>query len=662
MIIKQIKLENFRQFKGEHTIEFSTDNEKNVTVILGSNTSGKTTIVSAFIWGLYGVNNFKDKILLNNRLSRGLTNYSTHTVSVEITLVHDKKEYIIYRSQKYSKTSTGDSIRGNAPELKVSYIDENGETTAVLPADCQSIIEGILPQALSDYFFFDGERFKDITQKSNVVAAVRGLMGLDVYSNGMDHLDPTRTASVVGKLNREIDTGNDTEANRRKSQISKYKDDLEMFKNKTPQILEQVDYWTTKKEEYAQIIKDNEDVKTAQDKKERLEREEKYLKNQIVTSEERLIEDFNKNAYKFFALPLIKKAIAVLDSAKEEGAGIPEMHSNSIDYILKRGYCICGCDLTKNQGAVEHIQKEQRLLPPQHIGTSVRIFKQNIENAHYDCDRFSDNVVADYHTWLESQKELDYKARELKEISEQIKGYSDVKKIEEKYQDADSQLRRYLSAKEGNHDAIVRLEAQIAENEKEIGKYIVANEKNQKIQKYIDYATALYDWFRAYYDKEEIAVKEELLASINDNFSKMYHGNRVIVMDDNYKITPVLTGDKVELDKSEGLKTVTSFSFVTGLVELARRRANAVDEDNPEMEQITEPYPIVMDAAFSNTDEIHTENITARLPEVAEQVIMFVMDKDWNVAKRKLERHLGAKYQIEKIDNQDDNSALRREM
>ena len=30
MIIKQIKLTNFRQFMGEHVIEFSTDKEKNV--------------------------------------------------------------------------------------------------------------------------------------------------------------------------------------------------------------------------------------------------------------------------------------------------------------------------------------------------------------------------------------------------------------------------------------------------------------------------------------------------------------------------------------------------------------------------------------------------------------------------------------------------------
>ena len=58
MLIKSITLNNFRQFKGKQTLEFSTDTEKNVTVLLGDNTFGKTTILQAFNWCLYGVADF----------------------------------------------------------------------------------------------------------------------------------------------------------------------------------------------------------------------------------------------------------------------------------------------------------------------------------------------------------------------------------------------------------------------------------------------------------------------------------------------------------------------------------------------------------------------------------------------------------------------------
>lgn len=663
MIIKSIKLNNFRQFKDEHVIEFSTDKEKNVSVILGSNTCGKTTIVGAFIWCLYGENILKEpKMLLNNIVANGLQNYSSKDVSVEITLHHENNEYIILRTQRWQKTAFGDGLRGNSPELKVSYIDERGETNAVNPVDCQSVIEGILPHSLADYFFFDGERIKKINTKGNVVSAVRGLMGLDVYSSGMDHLNPESSKSVIGKLQRELDTGKDVEAARRKSDIERYKNELEGYQKHTPTIESEIEHWTNQKEEYAQKIEDNKDVKRAQEQREKLERDINYYKNAITSSEDRLINDFNAQACKFFALPLIKKGLEILNSATEEGEGIPNMHASSIDFILKRGRCICGCDLTKNQGAVECIQHEQRLLPPKHIGTSVRVFKTDMKNASSIATMYADNVKRDYQTWLESQSRLDEKQKELKDISEKIKGYTDVRRIEEKYQEACTQLNRYLTAKEGNKTKIIELQVRISENEKEINKLFATNDKNRKIMLYIDYATAVYDWFKNYYDTQEKAVKEELLESINENFSKMYHGSREIKMDNNYKITPVTIGDRAELAKSEGLETVTNFSFIMGLVELARKKANASDDEDIDNQKVTEPYPIVMDAPFSNTDTKHIENITARLPQVAEQVIIFVMDKDWDIAKKELDRYLGSKYVIEKVDNKDDYSVLRREI
>ena len=52
MKFKEIRLYNFMRYQGENSLLFSTDPEKNVTVILGDNTFGKTTIAQAFRWGL----------------------------------------------------------------------------------------------------------------------------------------------------------------------------------------------------------------------------------------------------------------------------------------------------------------------------------------------------------------------------------------------------------------------------------------------------------------------------------------------------------------------------------------------------------------------------------------------------------------------------------
>ena len=52
MLLKSLKLKDFRQFKGEQGVVFSTDPDKNVTIIMGENGSGKTTFAQAFTWCL----------------------------------------------------------------------------------------------------------------------------------------------------------------------------------------------------------------------------------------------------------------------------------------------------------------------------------------------------------------------------------------------------------------------------------------------------------------------------------------------------------------------------------------------------------------------------------------------------------------------------------
>lgn len=50
MLLKSIKLENFRQFRNE-SIDFAQgEGGKNVTIIIGENGTGKTTFAQAFFW------------------------------------------------------------------------------------------------------------------------------------------------------------------------------------------------------------------------------------------------------------------------------------------------------------------------------------------------------------------------------------------------------------------------------------------------------------------------------------------------------------------------------------------------------------------------------------------------------------------------------------
>lgn len=52
--IERIELENYKQFVGRNPIDFSTDSKRNITLIRGTNGSGKTNLVGAMAWCLDG--------------------------------------------------------------------------------------------------------------------------------------------------------------------------------------------------------------------------------------------------------------------------------------------------------------------------------------------------------------------------------------------------------------------------------------------------------------------------------------------------------------------------------------------------------------------------------------------------------------------------------
>lgn len=93
VIIKSMILENFRQFKGEYTLDFATDSHKNVTVIMGENGAGKTTLEQAFMWCLYGTNTFRLKELINREVRDAMISGDEERVSVTLMISHNQKNY-----------------------------------------------------------------------------------------------------------------------------------------------------------------------------------------------------------------------------------------------------------------------------------------------------------------------------------------------------------------------------------------------------------------------------------------------------------------------------------------------------------------------------------------------------------------------------------------
>ena len=650
MLIKQITLKNFRQYRDKQVVEFSCDKEKNVTVILGVNTSGKTTLIQAFNWCLYGQTSFKSRELINTETYQKMPLFSKEDVYVEVVLCHEDTEYVIKRSQTVTKNDDSGMPTCSKPILEVAYKEENGEMETISSIDVQNTVEKILPEALSGYFFFDGEHISEINSRGNVASAVRGLMGLDTISETVKHFNPNRTNSVIGKLKKELDVAQDDKGRELNNQLDEAKEELENLKDRLENTREEIKFFENRKEELNEKINANLETKNRQEEKLRVEKDITYLEKNQKATEQTIVKDFTKGAFKFFAMPLYEKVNAVIENANQVGAGIPKMHSDSIDFILNRGRCICGADLTLNQGAVNNIKHEQSLLPPQHIGTSIREFKKDCSRFSNEVSEYYETIKKDYIQIRDNANTLDEKRDRFDVLSKLLQGNIDVGKYERDLVENNKELNKKRDLELTLSTKIGAAQNKIDSLEANLDSLVIATEKNERVRKYIAYAENIFEWFSVSYDRAEKEVKDNLYSSINELFMKMYHGNRVVEIDDNYKIIlKVDTGNGVFMnDTSPGLDTVKNFAFIAGIVDLARKKVNGDIGGEEGIEVSSEPYPIVMDAPFSNTDETHIENISKALPEVAEQVILIVMNKDWEYAKHTMIDRVASIYQIDK--------------
>ncbi len=59
-----------------------------------------------------------------------------------------------------------------------------------------------------------------------------------------------------------------------------------------------------------------------------------------------------------------------------------------------------------------------------------------------------------------------------------------------------------------------------------------------------------------------------------------------------------------------------------------------------------ESYPLVMDAPLSSFDKTRIARICQALPEIAEQVIIFIKDTDGETAEKYLDSRIGSKWKL----------------
>lgn len=657
MRLQSIELTNFRQFKDEK-IQFAIDKNQNVTLIMGDNGSGKTSLAQAFFWCFYGTNSFQDKILLNRFVANNMIPNQKEMVCVRVYLEHKQEEYCVVRQQEYTK-QYNDSLKPQNSILAISKKDKNGnrmwlgtgKTESLKNIELTNTINDIMPQDLSKHFFFDGEKIETLSKEissgrksNNFVEAVNSLTGLKATRNALNHLNPKLKGSVIGKLEDEYIGGSDRkiaelteEIKRLKSEWQSAYDDI----NSADESIKSNDLYI---EELENKIKTYAEAENLQRTKTNRQNELKEHKRRKYQSLSRIYDNLNRDNLfdRFICEWPVKEALVILSNSDVSGKDIPKLHGDTIKYLLKQKQCICGTILEENSKEWKVLENLINYLPPESISTSIGNFIKRMKDKYQEKVYLLNDARSDFASILTLDEQISQCLEEIDEIDKKLNGKDVSREV--------NRLNQLISTTKNN---TVQLRNNKSALEKRIGGFSVSiqsketerdtlakkSSQNASIALAKKYAEALYDKFNVEYTAKEIKTKANLQAYINENFKKFFNGSITLQIDDNYAVK-VSVNDKfnsLETSTAQGIAVI--FAFLAAIIRIAKENS------------ANETYPVVMDAPLSTLDNQRIKIVCDTLPQIADQVIIFIKDTDGKVAEQYFGNAIGRRLTFDKISD-----------
>lgn len=660
MKFESIKLHNFMRYKGDTEIKFSCDDEKNVTVVLGDNTFGKTTLAQAFRWGLFEELNTtsytkkKDIVLLNNEVIATMSPESRQTVSVEIVMREGNTQWKFTRSAVFKRKGSGsnDLTVTQDGESKLTMIiiqdgipgrviNNNGSNAgAEYRSGCvQETIENMLPRSLSNYFFFDGERWSDSkTQKSEIKASINTILGVTGLIEMMKHIKDGQGKTVLKTLRERI-KGSGDEYERLLSEIQALDASIDEYEQKIQAKEASLETSLRERDKLAKELSDNRQVEEDQKEFAQLEKDIDNMESDRKNYYADIVKAFSGSACaagaaRFFAGELLPELDALFSKVDLEGKDIPGVTVDTVDYLISIGKCLCGEALTEDSEAYKNLMQLRRVIPPEMIGGAAGKFRELIYSWQCDHRSLLAEIEEKAGAYDSIQDRIFEKQDEKDRLGKRMDRKANIAVLRKNYNSWVTLCRNH---ERDRSELIAQRDWAIKNRESKHQQLDVLsrqNTANESVNRAIAYAEAVYEMAERQLKKKQNGVFEQLNDIIAENFDKMFNdGEKYAKLEDDYRIHLYYhrvgeSKDYEEKNLANGEATAINFVYIVSVLELARRKA-AEEAGEGELDGGIINLPLVLDGPFSALGNENTSLVAKKLPEFAEQVIIFMLDKDW---------------------------------
>lgn len=610
MIIKRLTMHNFGVYASTNTFDFT--GEKPIVLIGGLNGRGKTTFLEAVLLSLYGANSFAYKestFKTYGQYLRSFVNVSDGTkktfIELEFVLNNaDRDHYIVRREwSAVNKVRTTEEI----------FVRKNGSYNRFLTDNWSMFVENILPSALSNFFFFDGEKIAELavdSTNSQLKESIRAMLGISILDTlhgdmqrNIRKLQKTSSASTETKeIDRLRTIKEEAESNLQKieAEISSKEANLTTLKEQCEQ--EKLDYSA-----HGGDVIGQRDALLSQ-------------RAEVGAQSQQSRENLSLLASGSLPLNLVKDLLGNIagQALKEKEASTKRQAVSYVNRLFTQ-FMAENKNASQVQSFMEYIDADSEKNSVETIyNLSDASLLQIQRLTGGGLEQTAENASAE----LERQAKLSKKSDEIENFlsidinEEQLKKlYTNIRLMEQKITDTEADLAVLEQRRSNANGDLMKATSEFNKKVSVLLENLEADDDKKRDIKYSEMAVRVLDEFSVRLQKKKTGLLGETITSCYKKLANKKNLIDQITMDPVTLDLTYLNKDGLEVEKtalSAGEKQLMVISILWALAICSKKK-----------------LPVIIDTPLSRLDSNHRKSlIQTYFPQASEQTIILSTDSE----------------------------------
>lgn len=627
MRLKRLSLRNWRSFP---TADVDLDND--VTVIVGQNGAGKTALLSAFVWCLYGetTSGFpRPKDLCNHQAKLALEPGESTEVQVTVVFSHRDNEYEARRSISVERTGTdGEGFTETEPDFVLNiHPTASGYHRTLVAPDADRDVRAILPVGLNPYFFFPAENIGTTAAPDSdavsVKEAVEILLGVKRYDIALTAI---RKSLQHRKLKaRQPDDLKLAKALQEADSARKAYDEASARLKQLPEairdakrILDEAEAQFKRFDGARELIEQRGRLQRDHDAAQRQANDAVNLRSRILDEE----------CFNLFGLGVLESARRVLDKAKADRKLPPKVSAGLLDaLIVGTDPCICGTPITDTERGT--LRELRETIVEDTLVEAASTIRARVTHQHA---RLIDRPDAEQpHKRLQgAQTEIHDAHAQRKTLDDALKEFdipdwatADPSATWREYQRKHTEL---LQEQRDLEIACENLLQKRREADKKYRQLAGLKDSSDKVVNARGHLQNLENTFENLNRLFSSSARGDTQRIMNSIARSVFLRDYTIRLTDRFELKVLQDG--LDVGASSGENAWVTFAFVGALARLIPQYGKIEDMDEAGDAELDPAlgYPLVLDAPFSPFGAEYATQFAARLPDLAKQSVVIIRE------------------------------------